>query len=69
MYTCHIPASELVAIKAHCHSSLKAGTTYFMYLVVSQNDTAVAAQCSCVAGQGKACSHVAALMFYLDDRM
>ena len=29
VYTCHIPASELVAIEAHCHSSLKAGTTYF----------------------------------------
>ena len=52
VYTCHIHASELVAIKAHYHSSLKAGTTHFTYLVLRQNDTVVAAQCSCVAGQG-----------------
>ena len=65
----HIPANDLVAIKAHCLSSLKASTTYFTFLAMKQNGTVVAAQCSCVAGQGEACSHVAALMFYLEDKM
>ena len=36
---------------------------------MKQNGTVVAAQCSCVAGQGEACSHVAALMIYLEDKM
>ncbi len=35
---------------------------------MKQNGTVVAAQCSCV-GQGEACSHVAALMFFLEDKM
>ena len=38
-------------------------------LAMKQNGTAVAAQCSCVAEQGEACSHVAALMLYLEDKM
>ena len=58
-----------MAIKAHCLSSLKASTTYFTFLAMKQNGTVVGAQCSCVAGQGEACSHVAALMFYLEDKM
>ena len=65
----HIPADDLVAIKAHCLSSLKASTTYFTFLALKRNGKVVAAQCSCVAGQGEACSHVAALMFYLEDKM
>ena len=35
----------------------------FYFLVMKQNHTVVAAQCSCVAGQGEACSQVATLMF------
>ena len=69
MHAGHIPAYDLVAIKAHCLSSLKASTTYFTFLAMKQNGTVVAAQCSCVAGQGEACSHVAALMFFLEDKM
>ena len=30
----HIPANDLVAIKAHCLSSLKASTTYFTFLAM-----------------------------------
>ena len=54
----HIPANDLVAIKAHCLSPLKASTTYFTFPAMKRNGTVVAAQCSCVAGQGEACSHV-----------
>ena len=33
------------------------------------NGTVVAAPCSCVAEQGEACSHLAALMIYLENNM
>ena len=69
MHAGHIPANDLVAIKAHCLSSLKASTPYFMFLAMIQEGTVIAAPCSCVAGQGEACSYVAALMFYLEDKM
>ena len=65
----HIPANDLGGIKAHCLSSFKASTTYFMFPAMKRNGTVAAAQCSCVARQGEACSHVAALMFYLEDKM
>ena len=58
-----------MAIKAHCLSSLKASTTYFTFLPMKRNGTVVAAQCSCVAGQGESCSRVAALMLNLEDKM
>ena len=45
-----------MAIKAHCLSSLKASTTYFTFLAMKWNGTVVAAQCSCVVGQGELCS-------------
>ena len=69
VHTGRIPANDLAAIKAHCLSSLKASTTYFTFLAMKQNGTVVAAQCSCVAGQGEACSHVPALILNLEDNM
>ena len=41
---------------------------YFTFLTLKGNGKVVAAQCSCVAGQRRAC-HVAALMFHLEDKM
>ena len=58
VYACHIPANDLAAIKAHCLSSLKASTTYFTFLAFGWNGDVVTAQCSCVAGQGEACTDV-----------
>ena len=68
VYACHIPNDELIAIKSHCFSSLKASTAYSTFLALKQNGRVVAAQCSCVAGQGEACSHVAALYNVLFGR-
>ena len=45
-----------MAIKPHCLLSLKASTTDFTFLAMKRNCTVVAAQCSCVAGQGESCS-------------
>ena len=45
-----------MAIKAHCLPSLKASSTDFTFLAMKQNGTVVAAECSCVAGQGESCS-------------
>ena len=49
----HISANDLVAIKAHCLSSLRARTTHFTFLGMKRNGMVVAAQCSYVA-----CSNV-----------
>ena len=38
------------------HVSSHERHTYFMFLAIKQNCTVVAAQCSCVAGQGESCS-------------
>ena len=57
---------EVIAVKCCCFSSLKAKTTYDVSLVMEKNGNVLAAKCTCVAGKGAACSHCAALMFYLE---
>ena len=49
VHTGHIPANDLIAIKAHCLSSLWASTTHFTFLAMKRYGTVVAPQCSCVA--------------------
>ena len=58
---------KVVAVKCSCFSSLKAKATYNVSLVMEKSGNVLAAKCSCVAGKGAACSHCAALMFYLED--
>ena len=57
---------EVIAVKCSCFSSLKAKTTYDVFLVMEKNGNVLAAKCTCVAGKGAACSHCAALMFHLE---
>ena len=56
-----------LVIRCHCFSSLKAKTTYQVYLLVEKSGNVLAAKCKCVAGKGAACSHCAALMFHIED--
>ena len=56
-----------MAVRAHCFSSLKAKTTYTMYVMFKKDSTVVTAECNCVAGKGGACSQVAALLFFIED--
>ena len=59
--------TQLVAVRAHCFSSLKAKTTYTVYVMFKKDGTVVTAECNCVAGTGGACSHIAALLFFNED--
>ena len=49
--------------------SKKAKKVYVVHLVVKKSGDVLSASCTCVAGNGEACSHIAALMFYLEDFM
>ena len=40
---------------------------YTVYECMSRNGTVYSAKCQCKAGLGQACSHVAALLFKLED--
>ena len=57
----------MAVIRCHCFSSLKSKSTYTFYVAIMSTGKVVGASCSCVAGKGGACSHVAALMFYFED--
>ena len=59
--------TQLVAVRAHCFSSLKAKTTNTVYVMFKKDGTVVTADCNCVAGKGGACSHVSALLFLIED--
>ena len=58
---------DRVVVRGYCLSSLKAKTTYTVYVVIKTNGDVVGGACNCIAGKGEACSHVAAVLFYLDD--
>ena len=58
---------DQVVVRGYCLSSLKTKTTYTVYVVIKTTGDVVGGACNCVAGKGEACSHVAALLFYLDD--
>jgi len=43
-------SNDLLIVKCHCFSSLKASTTYPVYLCLSNKGDVYAAECKCVAG-------------------
>ena len=57
----------MVVIRGYCHSSLKSKATSTVYVILITSGDALAAQCKCIAGKGEACSHFAALLFYIKD--
>ena len=56
-----------IVVRAHIFSSLKAKATYIVYVSFKASGDVAAASCKCVAGKEEACSHVAALLFYMED--
>ena len=62
-----VEETEMMIIRAYYFSSLKAKTTYTAFVAFQHNGDVVYAECKCVAEKGGACSHVAALLFYLED--
>jgi hypothetical protein len=58
---------QMIIVKCHCFSSLKAKKVYETYVVLRYSGEVLTAKCACVAGKGQACSHVDALLFYIED--
>ena len=42
---------------------------YVVHLVVKKSGDVLSASCTCSAEKGEACSHIAAVMFYLENIM
>ncbi len=59
----------LLVIRCHCFSSLNAKKVHVVHLVVKKSGDVLSASSTMVEGRGEACSHIAALMFYLEDFM
>ena len=57
-----------IVARCHCFSSLKVKKVYVVRLVKKSGDV-ILVLCTCVAGKGKACSHIVARMLYLEDFM
>ena len=57
----------LLVIRCHCFSSLNAKKVHVVHLVVKKSGDVLSASSTMVEGKGEACSHIAALMFYLED--
>ena len=58
---------DRIVVRGYCLSSLKAKTMNTVYTVIETAGYVVGGACNCVARKGEACSHVAALLFYLED--
>ena len=56
-----------IVLRAHCFSSLKLKATYTVYATLKTTGDVVSVECKCVVGKGGACSHIAALLFYVED--
>ena len=56
--------SSLVIVKGYCFASLKAKTTYTVHVLLKTYGEIAGGACTCVAGEGQACSHIAFLLFF-----
>ena len=62
------PGSSLIVIRAYCHHSLTNDPALQVFVCLNCTTGDVyTAQCNCVSGLGAACSHIAALLFALED--
>lgn len=59
--------TQLVAVKAHCFSSLKAKAIYTGYIMFKKDGVVVTADCNCAAGKGGARSHIEVLLFFIEN--
>ena len=56
---------QIVFFKAHIHASWTVSTSYTTFVGIIDRGLVYHATCSCPAGLGGTCSHVAGLLFYL----
>ena len=59
--------TQLVAVKAHCFSSLKAKAIYTGYIMFKKDGVVVTADCNCAAGKGGARRHIEVLLFFIEN--
>ena len=63
---CQLLNCEVLYVKAHVHASWTVESSYNVYVqIIAASGTVADGSCSCVAGKGGTCSHVAGLLFYL----
>jgi len=48
------------------HSQTFSATPAHCWIISEQNGTVVSAHCTCKAGLGETCTHVAAILFYIE---
>ena len=60
--------SSLIVLRAYCHHSLTNDPALQVFVCISgMTGDVYTAQCNCVSGLGAACSHIAAVLFALED--
>ncbi|KAH8038207.1 hypothetical protein HPB51_024980 [Rhipicephalus microplus] len=62
----HVNADTVIVITQVNHSQSLSAPPVKAWILSKSDGEVVAAHCSCIAGNGEACSHVAALLFYLE---
>ena len=67
VWTHPLELKDKIVVRGYCFSSLKAKTIYTVYVVLRTTGDVIGGAYTCVAGNGEACSHIAALLFYLED--
>lgn len=63
--------SQFCSVKAKCNPSFDtSGTVYEQVIMFSKSSESVGpvcSSCTCAAGQGEGCTHVAAVLFAMED--
>ena len=68
MWLCQHPGSSLIVVRGYCHHSLTNEPALQVFVCLSSMTGDVyTAECNCVSGLGAACSHIAALLFALEN--
>ena len=68
MWLYQYPGSSLIVLRAYCHHSLTNDPALQVFVCTSgMTGDVYTAQCNCVSGLGAACSHIAAVLFALED--
>ena len=57
------PDKSKVILTATRHSQAVTGTQLKPWVTAERSGTVICANCTCMAGLGEACSHIAALLF------
>ena len=62
-----MPDSHFSALKGKCNPSWDTSGKIYDCIILFDDDLPVGSNCTCTAGQGEACTHVAAMLFAMED--